>query len=486
MHMPAGAGVEQDAAIGKPAMDESEKHPVAARLQLEYDAARASPGDGEAARRIELGDRRLHAVLGAESGRPATRRIGQFVIAPGEGEGRADSHFHVAGRQPFPAQVAFGEIGPDPLDRPWQEALASATNTTPADYVPATQYAVDWIVDQLPLFTKDTKESLVVETSLDTVLQLKAEASLRKRLADNGKKLNVSEGALVMLDATGGVKALVGGRSYKKSQFNRAVKAKRQPGSAFKTFVYLAAIEAGYRPETVEVDEPIRIGNWTPENYTQRYLGPVTLETAFALSINTVAARLGQAVTPAAIAAVAHRLGITRIASTDTIREVLRTTLAPGVVPELAGSSFDTRRHVPPEAGDVDPLLAGFFEQAETVSIGARGVVARAVREGLPLVLEGVHVVPGSGLVPPGSPSTVVEALLVCADEALHRSHFQYRAVETGDGRPVQRYLDRFAEIRRIQDALRSAATRAGTWYSATAGRRPGTGSMPLTPPLFS
>lgn len=198
-----------------------------------------------------------------------------------------------------------------------QEALASATNTTPADYVPATQYAVDWIVDQLPLFTKETKESLVVETSLDTVLQLKAEASLRKRLADNGKKLNVSEGALVMLDATGGVKALVGGRSYKKSQFNRAVKAKRQPGSAFKTFVYLAAIEAGYRPETVEVDEPIRIGNWTPENYTQRYLGPVTLETAFALSINTVAARLGQAVTPAAIAAVAHRLGITSPLGTD-------------------------------------------------------------------------------------------------------------------------------------------------------------------------
>jgi penicillin-binding protein 1A len=190
------------------------------------------------------------------------------------------------------------------------EALASATNTTPADYVPATQYAVDWIVDQLPLLTKDNTESLVIETTLDTVLQLKAEASLRKRLADNGKKLGVSEGALVTLDPTGAVKALVGGRSYKKSQFNRAVKAKRQPGSAFKAFVYLAAIEAGYRPETVEVDEPIRIGNWEPENYTQKYLGPVTLERAFALSINTVAARLGQAVTPAAVVAVAHRLGI--------------------------------------------------------------------------------------------------------------------------------------------------------------------------------
>lgn len=197
------------------------------------------------------------------------------------------------------------------------EALASSTNTTPADYVPATQYAVDWIVDQLPLFTKDNRESLVIETTLDTVLQLKAEASLRKRLADNGKKLKISEGALVTLDPTGAVKALVGGRSYKKSQFNRAVKAKRQPGSAFKAFVYLAAIEAGYRPETIEVDEPIRIGNWEPENYTRKYLGPVTLERAFALSINTVAARLGQAVTPAAVAAVAHRLGIASPLGTD-------------------------------------------------------------------------------------------------------------------------------------------------------------------------
>lgn len=197
------------------------------------------------------------------------------------------------------------------------EALASSTKTTPADYVPATQYAVDWIIDQLPLYTKETRESLVIETSLDTVMQLKAEASLRKRLADNGKKLAVSEGAVVTLDANGAVKALVGGRSYKKSQFNRAVKAKRQPGSAFKPFVYLAAIENGFRPESVEVDEPIRIGNWTPENYKQQYLGPVTLERAFALSINTVAARLGQMVTPAGVANVAHRLGITSPLGSD-------------------------------------------------------------------------------------------------------------------------------------------------------------------------
>jgi penicillin-binding protein 1A len=197
------------------------------------------------------------------------------------------------------------------------EALASNTRAVSNQYVPATQYTVDWIEEQLPLLTKARGQSLIVETTIDTVMQLKAEASLRKRLADNGKKLAVAEGAIVTLDATGAVKALVGGRSYKRSQFNRAIKAKRQPGSAFKPFVYLAAVEAGYRPETVEVDEPIRIGTWSPENYKRKYLGAVTLESAFAMSLNTVAIKLGQAVTVDAVAATARRLGIVSPLGTD-------------------------------------------------------------------------------------------------------------------------------------------------------------------------
>ncbi len=190
-------------------------------------------------------------------------------------------------------------------------ALAEDARVISSDYIPATQYAVDWISDQVQLLIPGTKESLVVETTIDTVMQLKAEASLRQRLAENAKSLNVTQGAVVTLDAAGAVRAIVGGRSYKKSQFNRAVQAKRQPGSAFKPFVYLAAIENGYRPDSVEIDEPVTIGTWTPENYKRKYLGAVTLETAFALSLNTVAAKLGQAVTPQAIASVAHRLGIT-------------------------------------------------------------------------------------------------------------------------------------------------------------------------------
>jgi penicillin-binding protein 1A len=110
---------------------------------------------------------------------------------------------------------------------------------------------------------------------------------------------------------------MVGGRSYKKSQFNRVTKAKRQPGSAFKPFVYLAAIEQGYTPDSVEIDEPVRIGDWEPENYKRKYLGPVTLERAFALSLNTISAKLTSYVGPENVAAVAHRLGITSALGRD-------------------------------------------------------------------------------------------------------------------------------------------------------------------------
>jgi penicillin-binding protein 1A len=161
------------------------------------------------------------------------------------------------------------------------------------------------------LLVKGNTQSLVIETTLEPTLQANAENVLRKRLADNAKTLKVSQGAVVTMDGTGAIRALVGGRSYKRSQFNRATEAKRQPGSAFKAFVYLAAMENGYRPDTIEVDEPVRIGNWSPENYKRKYLGAVSLEQAYALSLNTVAAKLTGAMTPAAVTAVAKRLGIT-------------------------------------------------------------------------------------------------------------------------------------------------------------------------------
>ncbi len=108
----------------------------------------------------------------------------------------------------------------------------------------------------------------------------------------------------------GAVKALIGGRDYAQSPFNRAIKAHRQPGSAFKPFVYLAALEMGYTPATVRVDEPITIKDWSPENFSDSYVGPVTLQNAMVNSINSVAVELGQEVGMQSVIAVARRLGI--------------------------------------------------------------------------------------------------------------------------------------------------------------------------------
>lgn len=191
-----------------------------------------------------------------------------------------------------------------------KQTVAAPATVVAADYIPAKQYVVDWINEQLPQLVKKYDQSIIVETTIDPVLQNDAEQALRKRLTENGKKLKVSQGAVVMLDSRGAVKALVGGRSYKGSQYNRATKAHRQPGSAFKPFVYLAAIENGYRPETEAIDEPVRIGNYQPENYRQKYLGRVTLETAFAQSLNTVAVKLANEVGTDRVADVAQRLGI--------------------------------------------------------------------------------------------------------------------------------------------------------------------------------
>ena len=138
-----------------------------------------------------------------------------------------------------------------------------------------------------------------------------AEHALTDELDAKGDKFGVEQGALVALDPDGAVKALVGGRNYADSQFNRAVAAKRQPGSSFKPFVYLAALEKGLTPDTVREDAPITVKGWSPENYSREYFGPVTLTKALAMSLNTVAVRLGLEVGPKTVVRTAHRLGIT-------------------------------------------------------------------------------------------------------------------------------------------------------------------------------
>ena len=172
-------------------------------------------------------------------------------------------------------------------------------------------YAADYVMDVLADTVGAIDQDLVVTTTLDHNLQSAAEHALTDELAKKGSKFGVSQGAVVALDPNGAIRALVGGRDYGESQFNRAIAAKRQPGSSFKPFVYLTGLEHGLTPDTVREDGPINVKGWQPENYSREYFGPVTLTKALSLSLNTVAVRVGMEVGPKAVVRTAHRLGIT-------------------------------------------------------------------------------------------------------------------------------------------------------------------------------
>jgi len=191
-----------------------------------------------------------------------------------------------------------------------EQAIAAPSTVVSRHNSASENYVADWVMDQLPSFIGSLDEDVVVDTAIDLNLQHAAEAALRSALAEDGDKYRVSQGAVVVLDASGAVKALVGGRDYAKSQFNRAIAANRQPGSAFKPFVYLAALEDGMTPETERTDQPISIKGWQPKNYTKKYHGEVTLTQALSMSLNTVAARLAYEVGPRRVASTAKRLGI--------------------------------------------------------------------------------------------------------------------------------------------------------------------------------
>ncbi|MFT3976409.1 MAG: PBP1A family penicillin-binding protein [Sphingomonas bacterium] len=172
------------------------------------------------------------------------------------------------------------------------------------------RYFTDWALPQLDLLIDETEKPLEVWTTLDLNMQRDADAAIRQN-APKG-----AQGALVALDRDGAVRAMVGGTDYVSSIYNRATQAERQPGSAFKLFVYLAALEAGKTPESTEIDEPVTIDGWSPRNDSRRNSGQVTLRTAFAYSLNTIAAKLGQQVGFATVADMARRFGITTTVNT--------------------------------------------------------------------------------------------------------------------------------------------------------------------------
>jgi penicillin-binding protein 1A len=194
------------------------------------------------------------------------------------------------------------------------ETMAKAALAQPARAVkPAggsINYVADWIMDVLDDLVGRVDQDLVVETSIDPVLQAAAEKALVDELALKGQKFDVAQGAVVAVTPEGAVRAMVGGKNYAESQFNRAVAAKRQPGSAFKPFVYLTALERGLTPDSVREDKPVALKGWKPENYGHEYHGPVTLTQALSHSLNTVSVRLTLEVGPAAVAKTAYRLGI--------------------------------------------------------------------------------------------------------------------------------------------------------------------------------
>ena len=189
-------------------------------------------------------------------------------------------------------------------------ALSAPATRAPSYWTGSENYVADTIMEEVPDLIGDVRGDIVVHTTVDLTLQRLAEKSIRRLIDENGKKLDVSQGALVSIDNSGAVRAMVGGYDYSTSQFDRASEARRQPGSAFKPFVYMAALEAGRTPDSVRNDAPIRIGKWTPSNYNGKYYGKVTLSTALAKSLNSVAAQLTMEVGSKAVVEVAHRMGI--------------------------------------------------------------------------------------------------------------------------------------------------------------------------------
>ncbi len=209
------------------------------------------------------------------------------------------------GREVLTAMAETGAIGPE------LAGVAASQIAFPPRASRAAGWFSDWVVEQAETLLPDGADA-VVRTTLDPRIQAIVEARLKTLLDGPGAEANATQGAVVVLDPqTGQVRALVGGRDYRTGPFNRAVVARRQPGSAFKPFVWLAALESGVRPDDTVLDAPIRRGTWSPANFDGKFRGEISVEEALAQSVNTAAVRLlVQAGGPRPVARAAARLGI--------------------------------------------------------------------------------------------------------------------------------------------------------------------------------
>ena len=195
-----------------------------------------------------------------------------------------------------PEQAAEAKAEPARLARPTLRAAG---------------YFADWVVADGRLHTETPQTSLVIHTTLDQTLQRAAETTVKDLLAQHGERRQADQAALVAMSFDGRIRAMQGGRAYAQSQFNRVTQAQRQPGSAFKLFVYLAALEEGVMPEDWLSAEPIEVDGWQPRNFEGKHTGQMPVVDAFARSVNTASVRLAEHVGRDKVIAMAERLGIT-------------------------------------------------------------------------------------------------------------------------------------------------------------------------------
>ena len=235
----------------------------------------------------------------------------------------------------------------------------------------APDFFLYWAFDEVQRIAKPFHQhSLIVRTTIDMGLQAAAEEAIETGLRQYGESYRVKQGALVMMENGGAVRAMVGGRDYGESQFNRATRALRQPGSSFKAYTYAAAMEAGMKPETTIVDAPISWGGWSPQNYGRSYAGRITLMTAMAKSINTVPVRLAkEKLGTKPIAALAKAMGVETPIRTDKTMPlgtsevtVLDQATAYGVFP---ADGLQSRRHGISQIIDYDGDILYDFSRDE-------------------------------------------------------------------------------------------------------------------------
>jgi penicillin-binding protein 1A len=342
---------------------------------------------------IDAASRRFFGHPATELSLSEAAIIAGLVKAPSRYSPTADARAAIARASVVLSVMASnGVITPEQARnaRPANVRLAAEPNQNSA------RYFTDWALPQLDLLIDETVEPLDVWTTLNLDMQSVATRSIQTNTPEG------AQGALVSVDRDGAVRAMVGGRDYVSSNYNRATQAQRQPGSAWKLFVYMAALESGFTVNDNVVDEPVNINGWRPRNSSGRYSGTIDLRTAFAYSINTVAAKIGQEVGTSSIANMARRFGITTeintspsmVLGTSDVRLIDMTAAFAAVqaqgrsVQPYAISRVTTadgaelyRRQAPPASQLVDPwVAAGITDLLQTAVNTGTGRAAQIDR----------------------------------------------------------------------------------------------------------